>query len=153
DDGVMPQTVEAINHAKAAEVPILVAVTKVDRDDANPTRVRTQLTEHDLTPTEFGGDITVIDVAPPAGVGVDELLEAVLLTADVELTDEDGRPLLVANPKKAARAAVLESHLDPGRGPVATALVEDGTLSIGDTIVAGPAWGRVRAMFDENGRQ
>ena len=148
DDGIMPQTVEAINHAKAADVPIVVAATKVDREDADPTRVRTQLTEYDLTPVEYGGNTTVIDVAAKTGQGIDELLEALLLVADVEMTDEDGRPILVANPNKPARAAVLEAHLDPGRGPVATALIEEGTLRVGDTIVAGPAWGRVRAMFD-----
>ena len=146
DDGVMPQTVEAISHAKAAEVPIIVAVTKSDREDADPTRVRQQLTEHELVPEEWGGDTMVLDVAAPVGRGVDELLAAILLVADVELADE-----LVANPKRLARAAVLESNLDSGRGPVVTALVMEGTLHVGDTIVAGPAWGRVRAMFDEHG--
>jgi translation initiation factor IF-2 len=149
DDGVMPQTVEAISHARAAEVPIVVAVTKVDREDSDPTRVRQQLTEQELVPEEWGGDTIVVDVAAPAGQGVDELLDAILLVADAgEIAQE-----LYANPNKLARADVLESHLDPGRGPVATVLVKDGTLRVGDTIVAGPAWGRVRAMFDEHGAQ
>ncbi|MGQ0825973.1 MAG: translation initiation factor IF-2 [Actinomycetota bacterium] len=147
DDGVMPQTVEAINHARAAEVPIVVAVTKSDREDADPTRVRQQLTEQQLVPEEWGGDTIVLDVAAPINVGVDELLDALLLVADAEIAED-----LVANPKKAAKAYVLESNLDPGRGPVVTALVEEGTLRVGDTMVAGQAWGRVRAMFDEHGR-
>jgi translation initiation factor IF-2 len=145
DDGVMPQTIEAINHARAAEVPILVAVTKVDREDSDPTRVRQQLVERELIPEAWGGDTMVIDVAPPAGIGVDELLESILLLAEVEE--------LAANPKVPARALVLESNLDQGRGPVVTALVERGTLRVGDPIVAGGAWGKVRAMFDENGQQ
>ena len=148
DDGVMPQTIEAIAHARAAEVPIVVAVTKVDREDADPTRVRQQLTEQELVPEEWGGDTIVLDVAAPTGQGVEELLDALLLIADAEIAED-----LVANPKRPARAAVLESHLDQGRGPVVTALVEEGTLSVGDIIVAGPAWGRVRAMFDEHGQQ
>jgi translation initiation factor IF-2 len=151
DDGIMPQTIEAINHAKAAEVPIVVAVTKTDREDADPLKVRTQLTEYELTPSEYGGETTVVDVAAKTGAGIDQLLEAILDTADIELTDEDGSPLLVANPDRAVRAVVLEAHLDQGRGPVSTVLVEEGTLRIGDTVVAGPAWGRVRAMFDEDG--
>ena len=113
DDGVMPQTIEAINHARAAEVPIIVAVTKVDREDADPTRVRQQLVERELVPEPWGGDTIVIDVAPPAGIGVDELLESILLVAEVEE--------LTANPKVPARALVLESNLDQGRGPVVTA--------------------------------
>jgi translation initiation factor IF-2 len=148
DDGVMPQTVEAISHANAAEVPIIVAVTKSDREDADPTRVRQQLAEQGLVPEEWGGTTMVIDVAAPIGMGVEELLNAIILVADVEIVDE-----LVANPKRLARAAVLESNLDSGRGPVVTALVMEGTLHVGDTIVAGPAWGRVRAMFDEHGAQ
>ena len=145
DDGVMPQTVEAINHARAAEVPIIVAITKVDREDADPTRVRQQLVERELVPEAWGGDTIVIDVAPPAGIGVEELLESILLVAEVEE--------LAANPKVPARALVLESNLDQGRGPVVTALVERGTLRVGDPIVAGGAWGKVRAMFDEHGQQ
>jgi len=145
DDGVMPQTVEALDHARAAEVPIVVAVTKVDREDADPTRVRQQLVERELVPEAWGGDTIVVDVAPPAEVGVDDLLEQILLVAEVEE--------LTANPKAAARALVLESNLDQGRGPVVTAIVERGTIRVGDPIVAGGAWGRVRAMFDENGQQ
>jgi len=146
DDGVMPQTVEAINHARAAEVPIVVAVTKADREDADPTRVRQQLSEHELVPEEWGGDTIMIDVAAPTGVGVDALLDSLILVSDAAIADD-----LVANPVRPAKAYVLESFLDQGRGPVVTALVEEGTLRIGDTIVAGPAWGRVRAMFDERG--
>ena len=145
DDGVMPQTIEAINHARAADVPIVVAVTKVDREDADPTRVRQQLVEQELVPEGWGGDTIVIDVAPPVGTGVDELLEAILLVAEVEE--------LTANPKAPARALVLESNLDQGRGPVVTALVERGTIRVGDPIVAGGSWGKVRALFDENGQQ
>jgi translation initiation factor IF-2 len=148
DDGVMPQTVEAIAHARAAEVPIVVAVTKVDREDADPTRVRQQLTEQELVPEEWGGDTIMIDVAAPSDTGVDDLLDALLLVSDAQIAED-----LVANPKRPARASVLESHLDQGRGPVVTALVEEGTLSVGDIMVAGPAWGRVRAMFDEHGQQ
>ena len=149
DDGVMPQTIEAISHARAVEppVPIVVAVTKVDREDADPTRVRQQLTENELVPEEWGGDTIVIDVAAPTGQGVDDLLDALIVVADAVLADQ-----LVANPKKPAVAAVLEAHLDQGRGPVVSALVQEGTLRVGDTIVAGPAWGRVRAMFDEAGQ-
>jgi translation initiation factor IF-2 len=146
DDGVMPQTVEAIAHARAAEVPIVVAVTKTDREDADPTRVRQQLTEQELVPEEWGGQTIVLDVAAPAGLGVEELLDSLLLVSDAEIAED-----LVANPKKPAKAYVLESNLDSGRGPVVTALVEEGTLQVGDTIVAGQAWGRVRAMFDEQG--
>jgi len=148
DDGVMPQTVEAINHARAAEVPIVVAITKVDREDADPTRVRQQLTEQELVPEEWGGNTIVRDVAAPTGEGIEELLDALLLVADAEIAED-----LVANPKRPAKAYVLESFLDQGRGPVVTALVEEGTLRVGDQIVAGPAWGRVRAMFDEVGQQ
>ncbi len=146
DDGVMPQTIEAMNHARAAEVPIVVAVTKIDRDNADPTRVRQQLTENELVPEEWGGDTIVVDVSAPTGEGVDKLLDSLIDVADVLLSEE-----LVANPQKPAVAAVLEAHLDQGRGPVVSALVEEGTLRVGDTIVAGPAWGRVRAMFDEAG--
>jgi len=144
DDGVMPQTIEAISHARAAEVPIVVAITKCDREDANPDRVRQQLVEQELVPEEWGGDIIVSEVAAPTGQGVDELLESILLVADLEE--------LGANPEAPARAFVLESNLDPGRGPVVTALVERGTLRVGESIVAGGGWGRVRAMFDDHGR-
>jgi translation initiation factor IF-2 len=147
DDGVMPQTVESISHARAAEVPIVVAVTKSDREDADPARVRQQLTEQELVPEEWGGDTIVVDVAAPIGEGIDQLLDSLLLVADAEIAEE-----LVANPDRLARADVIESNLDQGRGPVVTALVKEGTLRVGDTIVAGPAWGRVRAMFDEHGQ-
>ncbi len=122
-------------------------MTKVDREDADPTRVRQQLTEQELVPEEWGGDTIVIDVSAPTDRGIDELLDALLLVADASEISQ----YLYANPKKLARADVLESHLDQGRGPVVTALVKEGTLAVGDIIVAGPAWGRVRAMFDENG--
>ncbi len=145
DDGVMPQTVEAISHARAAEVPIVVAITKIDREDADPNRVRQQLVENGLVPEEWGGDTIVNEVSAPEGLGVEELLDALLLVADVEE--------LMANPKAPARAFVLESNLDPGRGPVVTALVERGTLRIGEPVVAGGGWGKVRAMFDDHGRQ
>ncbi|MGZ8734800.1 MAG: translation initiation factor IF-2, partial [Acidimicrobiia bacterium] len=146
DDGVMPQTIEAINHAKAAEVPIVVAVTKTDRENADPTRVRQQLSEQELVPEEWGGDTLVLDVVAPAGIGVEELLDSLLLVADAQLEEE-----LRANPKAPARAFVLEANLDPGRGPVVTALVERGTLRVGEPVVAGGGWGKVRAMFDERG--
>ena len=144
DDGVMPQTVEAISHARAAEVPIVVAITKIDREDANTDRVRQQLVEQELVPEEWGGDTIVNEVSAPADLGVDELLDAILLVSDVEE--------LAANPDAPARAFVLESNLDPGRGPVVTALVERGTLRVGEPIVAGGGWGRVRAMFDDHGQ-
>ncbi len=144
DDGVMPQTVEAISHARAAEVPIVVAITKCDREDANPDRVRQQLVEQELVPEEWGGDTIVNEVAAPTGAGVDTLLDSILLVADVEE--------YAANPQAPARAFVLESNLDPGRGPVVTALVERGTLRVGEAIVAGGGWGRVRAMFDDHGQ-
>ncbi len=145
DDGVMPQTVEAINHARAAEVPIIAAITKVDRDDANTERVRQQLVEQQLVPEEWGGETIVVEVAAPEGRGIDEMLEAILLVAEVEE--------LRTNPDAPARAFVLESNLDAGRGPVVTALVERGTLRLGESVVAGGGWGRVRAMFDDHGEQ
>ena len=147
DDGVMPQTVEAINHARAAEVPIVVAVTKVDREDADPTRVRQQLTEQELVPEEWGGDTIVLDVAAPTGKGVDELLDSLLLVADAEIAED-----LVANPKPPRQGRTCSSRTSTrAAARSSTALVEEGTLRVGDTIVAGPAWGRVRAMFDEHG--
>jgi translation initiation factor IF-2 len=146
DDGVMPQTVEALNHARAAEVPIVVAITKVDREDADTQRVRQQLVEQELVPEGWGGTTIVREVAAPEGRGIDELLESLLLVADVELAED-----LRANPEAPARAFVLESNLDPGRGPVVTALVERGTLRVGEPVVAGGGWGRVRAMFDDHG--
>src|SRR5215211_5475478 len=147
DDGVMPQTVEAISHAKAAEVPVIVAITKVDKGDADPQRTRQQLVERELVPEEWGGDTLVVEVSGTEGTGVPELLDAILLVADVQ------DPPLMANPKAPARAFVLEANLDPGRGPVASVLVERGILHISDPVVAGGGWGKVRALFDENGKQ
>jgi translation initiation factor IF-2 len=146
DDGVMPQTVEALNHAKAAEVPIVVAVNKVDKPDANPEKVRQQLADYGLLAEEYGGETMFVNVAAKPGIGIDELLEAVLLTADASLE-------LTAPVDGPAQGVVVESHLDKGRGAVATVLVQKGTLRAGDSIVAGGAHGRVRAMLDENGVQ
>ncbi|MCL2614363.1 MAG: translation initiation factor IF-2 [Nocardioidaceae bacterium] len=144
DDGVMPQTVEALNHARAAEVPIVVAVNKIDKPDADPTRVRGQLADYGLVPEEYGGDAMFVDVSAKAGQNLDKLLESIVLTADASLD-------LRANPTQDAQGLVVEAHLDRGRGPVATVLVQRGTLRVGDSIVAGPAYGRVRAMLDEHG--
>ena len=144
DDGVMPQTVEALNHAKAAGVPIVVAVNKIDKPDADPTKVRGQLTEYGLVPEEYGGDAMFVDVSAKSELNLDKLLEAIVLTADASLD-------LRANPTQDAQGLVIEAHLDKGRGPVATVLVQRGTLRVGDSIVAGPAHGRVRAMIDEHG--
>jgi len=146
DDGVMPQTVEALNHAKAAEVPIVVAVNKVDKPDANPEKVRQQLADYGLLAEEYGGETMFVNVAAKPGIGIDDLLEAVLLTADASLE-------LTAPVDGPAQGVVVESHLDKGRGAVATVLVQKGTLVAGDSIVAGGAHGRVRAMLDENGQQ
>jgi translation initiation factor IF-2 len=145
DDGVMPQTVEAINHAKAAEVPIIVAINKVDKEGADPARVRTELTEHELIAEELGGQTTTVEVSATASQGIDELLEMILLQADVME--------LAANPDKAARGAVVEAHLDRGRGPVASVLLQAGTLRVGDSLVAGTAHGRIRAMIDDTGTE
>ena len=144
DDGVMPQTIEALNHAQAARVPIVVAVNKVDKEGANPAKIRQQLTEFGLVAEEFGGDVMFVDVSALKGDGIDKLLDAVLLTADAALD-------LRANPDKAARGVAIEANLDKGRGSVATVLIQSGTLEVGNAIVAGAAYGRVRAMFDENG--
>jgi len=144
DDGVMPQTVEAINHAKAAEVPIVVAINKIDRDNADPNRVMQQLSEHGLIPEAWGGDTIVVEISALQNFGIEELLEQVLLVAEVEE--------LKANPKGRARGVVLEANLDPGKGPVATVVVQSGTLRPGDPIVAGAAWGRVKALLDDSGR-
>src|SRR5215212_2454256 len=146
DDGVMPQTVEAINHAKAAGVPIVVAVNKVDKEEANPAKVRQQLTEYDLVAEEYGGKTQFVDVSAKTQQGLDTLIETILLVADVELN-------LKANPDRRAQGSVIEAHLDKGRGPVATILVRRGTLHVGDAVAAGTAFGRVRAMFDENGKE
>jgi translation initiation factor IF-2 len=144
DDGVMPQTVEALNHAQSAGVPIVVAVNKVDKEGANPAKIRQQLTEFNLVAEEYGGDVMFVDVSALTGAGIQNLLDAVLLTADAALD-------LRANPNRDARGVAIEANLDKGRGSVATVLIQSGTLSVGDSIVAGAAHGRVRAMFDENG--
>ncbi|MBB5112216.1 translation initiation factor IF-2 [Micromonospora echinospora] len=145
DDGVMPQTIEALNHAKAADVPIVVAVNKVDKPEANPDKVRQQLTEYGLVAEEYGGETMFVNVAAKPGIGIEELLEAVLLTADASLE-------LTAPIDGPAQGVAIEAHLDKGRGAVATVLVQKGTLRAGDSIVAGGAHGRVRAMLDENGK-
>mgnify|MGYP000358195882 FL=1 len=143
DDGVMPQTVEALNHAQAADVPIVVAINKIDKEGASPDKVKGQLTEYGLVPEDYGGDTMFVNVSARNGTNITELLEAVTLTADVlELR---------ANPNKEARGVAIEANLDKGRGAVSTVLVQSGTLHVGDAIVAGVAHGRVRAMFDENG--
>ena len=146
DDGVMPQTVESINHARAAEVPIVVAVNKMDRPDANPTKVRQELVAHGLQPEEWGGTTQFSDVSAKAIQNLDDLLEKVLLVADAELE-------LVANPNAEASGPIIESRLDVGRGPVATMLVQRGTIRVGDAIVAGDAWGKVRALHDFRGER
>ncbi len=146
DDGVMPQTVEAINHAKAAEVPIVVAINKIDKEGANPDKIRQQLTEYGLIAEEYGGDTMFVEVSARNRTNIDGLLEAILLTADAALD-------LRANPDMEAQGVAIEAHLDRGRGAVATVLVQRGTLHVGDSIVAGNAYGRVRAMLDENGEQ
>lgn len=144
DDGIMPQTIEALNHAQSANVPIVVAVNKIDKPDANPAKVRQQLTEFGLVAEEYGGDVMFVDVSARENIGIQDLLDAVLLTADAGLD-------LRANPNKDARGVAIEAKLDKGRGAVATVLIQSGTLRVGDAIVAGTAYGRVRAMVDENG--
>ncbi|WP_407940063.1 translation initiation factor IF-2 [Nakamurella leprariae] len=144
DDGVMPQTVEAINHAKAADVPIVVAVNKIDKEGANPQKIRQQLTEYGLVAEEYGGDTMFVDISARNNTNIDGLLESILLTADAALD-------LRANPDMEAEGVAIEAHLDRGRGPVATVLVQRGTLRVGDSIVAGNAYGRVRAMLGDNG--
>jgi translation initiation factor IF-2 len=144
DDGVMPQTVEAINHAQAADVPIVVAVNKIDKEGADPAKIRGQLTEYGLVAEDFGGDTMFIDISAKQGTNIEALLEAVLLTADAALD-------LRANPDMEAQGVAIEAHLDRGRGPVATVLVQRGTLRVGDSVVAGDAYGRVRRMVDEHG--
>jgi translation initiation factor IF-2 len=146
DDGVMPQTLESINHARAASVPIVVAVNKIDKPDANPTRVRQELVTHGLQPEEWGGTTQYADVSAKAQTGLDDLVERILLVADAELE-------LNANPKAEASGPIIESRLDVGRGPVATMLVTRGTLRVGDAIVAGDAWGKVRALQDFRGEK
>ena len=144
DDGVMPQTVEAINHAQAADVPIVVAVNKIDKESANPEKIRSQLTEYGLVAEEYGGDVMFVNISAKQRTGIRELLEAVLLTADAALT-------LEANPNTDARGVAIEANLDKGRGAVATMLVQRGTLHVGDSLVVGSSYGRVRAMFDDAG--
>ncbi|HKS49283.1 MAG TPA: translation initiation factor IF-2, partial [Amycolatopsis sp.] len=143
DDGVMPQTVEAINHAQAAKVPIVVAVNKIDKEGANPQKIRQQLTEYGLVAEEYGGDTMFVDISARENINIDQLLEAILLTADATLD-------LRANPDMEAQGVAIEAHLDRGRGPVATVLVQRGTLRVGDSVVAGDAYGRVRRMVDEH---
>ena len=145
DDGIMPQTVEAINHARAAEVQIIVAMNKMDKPEANPDRIKQQLTEHGLVPEEWGGDIICVPVSAKTGDGIDDLLENIILVADMLE--------LKANPDRRAKGVVVEARLDKGRGPVATILVQNGTLNAGDIIVAGTAVGRVRVMQNENGKE
>ena len=144
DDGIMPQTIEALNHAQAADVPIVVAVNKVDKEGANPDKVRQQLTEYNLVAEEYGGETIFVNVSAKSGVGIDQLIDSILLTADAAID-------LRAIADDSARGVAIEAHLDRGRGPVATVLVQRGTLKIGDAIVAGSAFGRVRAMLDEDG--
>jgi translation initiation factor IF-2 len=146
DDGVMPQTLEAIDHAKAAGVPIVVAVNKIDKPEADPARVRQQLSDRGLLPEEWGGETIFVDVSAKQKTNLDGLLEMITLTADVQLD-------LKANSSALARGTVIEAHLDKGRGPVATLIVKRGTLYAGDPLIAGAAWGRVRAMQDDTGKQ
>jgi translation initiation factor IF-2 len=145
DDGIMPQTIEAINHARAADVPIVVAVNKIDKDNADPQRVLTQLAEYELVPESWGGDTIVVEMSALQGVGIDELIEQLQVVAELEE--------LTANPTGRAKGIVIEAQLDKGRGPVATILVDKGELKVGDPIVAGAAWGKVRAMINDKGEQ
>ena len=144
DDGIMPQTVESINHAKAAEVPIIVAINKMDKPTANPDKIKEQLTKYDLIPEEWGGDTIIVPISAKTGMGLDELLEMVLLTAEVQE--------LKANPNRRAKGTVIEARLDKNRGPVATLLVQNGTLKQGDIVIAGTSVGRVRVMTNDKGR-
>ena len=143
DDGVMPQTIEAIDHAKAADVPIIVAVNKMDRPDADSARVLQQLSERGLVPEAWGGDTIVVEVSALQGTGIEELLEQIVLVAEVEE--------LTARVEGEARGVVLEANLEAGRGPVATVIVQQGTLRVGDPVVAGAAWGKVKALVDDRG--
>ena len=145
DDGIMPQTIESINHAKAADIPIIVAINKMDKPHADPERIKTQLTEHGLLPEDWGGDTIICPISAKTGMGVEDLLEMVTLKAEMQE--------LKANPNRAAAGAVIEARLDKGRGPVATLLVQNGTLNQGDIIIAGTAVGRIRAMVDDKGRR
>ena len=143
DDGVMPQTIEALDHAKAAQVPIIVAVNKVDKEEADPNRVRQQMTEHGVVPSEWGGEFEFVDVSAKAKTNLDQLLDTILVVADLEE--------LKGDPTGRARGTVIEAHLDKGRGPVATVLVQKGTLSVGDALVCGTSYAKIRAMHDEHG--
>ena len=143
DDGVMPQTIEAINHAKAAKVPMIVAINKIDKPDANPTRVRTDLLQHEVQVESLGGDVVDVELSATKKTNIDKLLEMIGLQA--EILD------LKANPERAAEGTVIEAKLDRGRGPVATVLIQRGTLHVGDIIVAGAEWGRVRALVNDTG--
>ncbi len=145
DDGVMPQTLEAIDHAKAADVPIIVAINKIDLPDANPDRAKQQLSERDVIIEEWGGDVIAVPVSAKTGAGLKDLLEHILLVAEVSE--------LKADPDRPAEGSIIESELDPSRGPMATIIVRTGTLKIGDTVIAGDTWGRVKAMFDEKGQR
>ena len=144
DDGIMPQTIESINHAKAAEVPIIVAINKMDKPTANPDKIKEQLTKYELIPEEWGGDTIIVPISAKTGMGLEELLEMVLLTAEVQE--------LKANPNRRAKGVVIESKLDKGRGPLATVLVQNGTLRVGDVVICGATVGHVRAMNDDKGR-
>lgn len=144
DDGIMPQTIEAINHAKAAEVSIIVAINKVDKPEANPDRIKQQLTEQNLVPEEWGGDVIVVPVSAKTGAGISQLLESIVLLTDIKE--------LKANPDKKATGTAIEARLDKGRGPIATVLVQNGTLRVGDHVVAGTTVGKIRAMFDDKGK-
>jgi len=145
DDGVMPQTIEAINHAKAAGVPIIVAVNKIDKPEANPQRVRTQLSEYGIIPEEWGGQNIFVDISAKKRIGIENLLEMILLQAEIME--------LKANPNKPARGTIIESRLDKGRGPVATVIIQNGTLKVGDSFVAGTTYGKVRALNDDTGKR
>src|SRR5919197_1636723 len=145
DDGAKPQTDEAIDHAKAADVPILVAVNKIDKEGADPTRVRTEMTQRGLQPAEWGGETEFVDVSAKTHQGLDDLLETILVVSELEE--------LKANPEAEASGVVIESKLDPGRGPVVTLLIQRGTLKVGDALVAGSHWGKVRAMADYTGER
>lgn len=145
DDGVMPQTIEAINHAKAADVPVIVAINKIDKDTANPDRIMHELTEHGLVPEEWGGDVITVPVSAKNDTGIDDLLEMVLMVAEMEE--------LKANPDRKAIGTVIEAQLDRGKGPVATVLVQKGTLRFGDIVVSGVSYGKIRAMFDDKGKR
>ena len=145
DDGVMPQTLEAIDHARAAKVPIVIALNKIDKPDANPDRVKNELAEADVVIEEYGGDVPLVPVSAKTGTGLDDLLEVTLLVADLQD--------LKANPKRSAVGTIVEAQLDKGRGPVATALVQTGTLRVGDIIVVGSTFGRVRALENDKGKR